>query len=154
MHLALPKQKTVAEQLRPAVITGVLVFIGAMVIPVHYPVHVYSGKIIPSIVTPTEVADVRWTQDWRELCPVTVTREFVGSDGFTKTATPYLLEPPKTKGISPYEGKVTIPALPDGSAYYQSKIEPHCPIDVVWQRKYYTPQVPIVVVPKTPAGPR
>lgn len=154
MQIALPRQKTVVEQLWPAAITAVLVLIGFWIIPVQYPVKVSAGQISPAVTTPAQKAEVSWTQDWRQLCAVTVTREFIGSDGFTKTAAPYELQPPKKTGVSPYRGPVTIPTLPDGPASYRSKIEPHCWIDTVWQRRYYTPEIPIVVVQKTPVGPR
>lgn len=139
----------------PALVALVVVAVGVLVIPTGYPVKVTDGKITPPIAAPTQKAAVQWTQDWRELCPVTITREFLGSDGFPKTAAPYELQPPKKTGVSPYNGYVTIPALPEGQAYYRSKIEPHCRFDALWQRAYYTPQIPVFIGQKMPpAGPR
>lgn len=156
MHMALPmpKRRTLLEQIQPATVAVILVVIGTILIPIHYPVHVSDGKMVPDIVRPAEVAQVKWTQNWNTLCPVTVTREFVGSDGFPKTALPYELKPPLKTGVSPYEGKVIIPGLPVGPASYRSKIEPHCWIDAIYQRHYYTPEIHIQMLAALPSGPR
>lgn len=156
MHLALPmpKHKTLLEQRWPAAIAAALVVAGALIIPIHYPVSVYNGKITPDVVTPAEKVDVYWTQNWRELCPVTVTREFVGNDGFKATSASYLLQPPRQTGVSSYNGALVIPQLPAGKAFYRSTIEPHCWIDTVYQRRYKTPEVEVTVVRAAPAGPR
>lgn len=154
MHLALPKRKTILDQVSPGLIAAVLVVAGVLIIPIRYPVQVSNGLIEPGIVRPTEKAEVQWDQDWRELCPVTVTREFVGSDGFKKTAAPYLLQPPRETGKSPYRGLVIIPDLPVGEASYRSIIQPHCWIDAIWQRTYHTPEIRLTMLPPTPAGPR
>lgn len=154
MHLALPTQKTLIEQVRPGLIAVVLVLAGVLLIPVQYPVKVSDGSIEPHVVRPTDKAQVRWEQDWHELCPVTVIREFVGSDGFRKTAAPYLLQPPRQKGKSPYRGPIVIPDLPAGDAFYHSIIQPHCWIDNLWQRTYRTPEIRLTMLPAAPAGPR
>lgn len=154
MHLALPQRKIMFEQVRPAILAIALVAAGTILIPVQYPVQVSQGKIVPDVVRAADDVGVHWVQNWRELCPVTITREFIGSDGFLKTAAPYEMKPPAKTGTSPFNGNVVIPALPDGSASYRSKIEPHCWVDLLYQRHYYTPEVRIVVVQKTPPGPR
>lgn len=154
MHIAIPTQKTLLDQVRPGLIAAVLVVAGALLIPVHYPVQVSNGSIEPGVVRPTEKAEVQWEQNWRELCPVTVTREFVGSDGFKKTAAPYLLRPPRVTGTSPYRGPIVIPDLPAGDATYRSIIQPHCWIDNLWQRTYHTPEIRLTMLPPLPAGPR
>ncbi len=154
MHLALPTHKTVLEQRWPALTAIAVVGLLAFLIPIQYPVYVYNGSIIPSVMRPAEKGEVAWSQDWRELCPVTVTREFTGSDGFRKTSAPYLLQPPKVKGHSTYSGSIVIPDLPAGDAYYHSIIAPHCLIDSIWQRSYKTPEIKITMLPPLPVGPR
>lgn len=154
MPLALPTQKTLFAQFRPAALAVVVVIVAAVLIPVRYPVHVSHGVIKPTITSSGENAEVHWVQDWRELCPVTVTREFIGSDGFRKSGAPYLLQPPRTKGVSPYQGPIVIPGLPAGEATYHAIIEPHCWIDRLWQRSYSSPDVPLMIVPTMPPGPR
>lgn len=154
MHLTLPKQKTLIEQIRPAMIAAALVALGIVFIPVHYPVQVTNGTITPNVGRPADKAEVRWTQEWRDLCPVTITREFVGADGFRITAAPYDYEPPKSKGSFPYVGPLVLPNLPAGPAYYHSVIQPHCWIDRIWQRTYRTPEITLTMIGSTPSGPR
>lgn len=154
MHLALPTHKTFMEQRWPALTAIAVVAALAALIPIEYPVYVYNGSITPSVARPADKGEVAWAQDWRELCPVTVTREFTGSDGFKKTSAPYLLQPPKVKGHSPYRGGIVIPDLPVGDAFYRSLITPHCLIDSIWQRSYKTPEIKITMLPATPPGPR
>lgn len=155
MHLAIPHRKTLIENVNPALAALVAVALGIMVIPVHYPVSVSNGRITPSIARPGDKGEVLWDQDWRELCPVAVTREFIGSDGFRKTGAPYLLQPPREKGRSQYRGPIVIPDLPVGEAVYHSIVQPHCAIDSVWPRSYKTPEIKITMLPPLqPPGPR
>lgn len=154
MHLTVAQRKTLLEQIRPGLAAVALVLAGYFVIPVHYPVVVTNGSITPDVVRPAEKAEVRWLQDWRDLCAVTVTREFVGSDGFRKTAAPYEYPAPKAKGLVPYSGTMIVPELPAGDAYYHSVIQPHCWIDAIYQRSYKTPEIRLTMLPTAPAGPR
>lgn len=156
MHLALPmpKRKTLLEQVWPAGLAVVLVVAGALLIPVRYPVEVSNGSITPAVARGGDKGEVKWDQDWRELCSVTVTREFVGADGFRKTSAPYLLQPPKQTGIATYRGPIVIPDLPVGDAYYHSLIQPHCWIDSIWPRSYRTPEIRLTMLPPAPPGPR
>lgn len=155
MHLALPTHKTFMEQRWPALTALAVVAVLAALIPIEYPVYVYNGSITPNVARPADKGEVAWSQDWRELCSVTVTREFIGSDTFKKTSAPYLLQPPKTTGHSSYRGGIIIPELPAGDAYYHSLIQPHCWIDAIWQRVYKTPEIKITMLPALPSpGPR
>lgn len=155
MHIALPmpKRKTLVERIGPPLSAALLVAVGAMLIPVSYPVYVTNGKITPDVVTAAEPVKVYWLQNWKQLCPVTVTREFIGNDGFKVTAAHYDLQPPDKKGISDYHGTLIVPTLPVGKAYYRSTIEPHCWIDLLYQRSYKTPEVEVAVVKAPPSGP-
>ncbi len=154
MHLALPRQKTLYEQASPAGLAIALFVAGVLIIPIHYPVQVTQGRISPNVVRPAEKAQVSWIQNWRELCPLTITREFVGSDGFRATAAPYEFLPPEAKGLYPYSGTMVVPTLPPGETSYHSTITPHCWIDKVWQRSYRTPEIRLTMLPASPAGPR
>lgn len=154
MHLALPHRKTLIEQINPALAALAVIAVGVVIIPVHYPVIASDGRIDPSIVRPAEMGEVHWKNHWFELCPVTVTREFIGSDGFRKTAAPYVLQPPPQKGPAPFDGPIIIPDLPAGQTGYQATIQPHCWIDAIWQRVYKTPEIKITMLPALPpAGP-
>ncbi len=150
----MPKQKTMLENLAPALFACALFAAGAAIIPVHYPVKVTNGTITPAVVRPADKVEVGWLQDWRDLCDVTITREFIGSDGFRKTAAPYEYRAPKAKGLMPYTGPMIVPDLPAGDAFYHSTIQPHCWIDRVWQRSYKTPEIRLTMIPAAPAGPR
>lgn len=158
MHLALPSQKTrktMAEQLRPALVAAAAVAVGVLLIPVGYPVHVTNGAILPHVARPGDRGEVRWDQNWTHLCPVTVTREFVGADGFKNTAAPFDLAPPDAKGVSTYRGPIVLPNLPAGDAYYHSIIRPHCWVDrLIWQREYRTPEIRVTMLPAIVSGPR
>lgn len=158
MLIALPRiphRKTLTEQFWPAVLAMVVVLIGATLIPIHYPVHVSQGQITPDIVHPGEKVQVRWRQDWHDLCPITVQREFVGADSFKKTSATLLYEPPAEKGWFPYTGEIVVPELPAGEAYYHSVITPHCWVDrLIWQRSYRTPDIAVTIVKPVPPGPR
>ena len=152
MRLALPKPKTIVEQLTPALIAVAVVALGTVLIPTRYPVEVSNGVINPHIVRPGDVVEIRWRQEWRRLCPLTVTREFVGVDGFKKTSTRMTFEAPSRTGVHEYSGHLVVPDLPVGAAYYHSLVEPHCLVDLFWQRSYRTPEVPITVAAGTPSG--
>lgn len=155
MQIAMPTQKTLAEQLRPAMLAAALVLAGVLLIPIGYPVHVSNGAIVPAVARPGDKGEVRWDQNWTHLCPVTVVREFVGADGFKSTSAPYLLDPPAAKGYSVYRGPIVIPNLLPGEASYHSIIRPHCWVDrLIWQREYRTPEIRMTLLPTTPPGPR
>lgn len=154
MHLSVTQQKTLLDQVRPGLAAVALVAAGYFFIPIHYPVVVTNGSITPNVVRPADKAEVHWMQDWRDLCPLTITREFVGADGFKKTAASYEFSAPKEKGLVPYSGTMIVPDLPVGDAYYHSVIQPHCWIDKVWQRTYRTPEIRLTMIPALPTGPR
>lgn len=154
MHLTLPQKKTLLEQATPGIVAVGLVLAGYLFIPVHYPVQVTNGSITPGIVRPGDKVEVRWLQDWRDLCPLTITREFIGADGFRKTAAPYDYPAPKAKGPIPYTGTMVVPDLPVGNAYYHSVIQPHCWLDRIWQRNYRTPEITLTMISAKVAGPR
>ena len=155
MHLALPRQKTLVDQVRPALAAVAVALVGIIFIPVAYPVRVSNGSITPDVARPGDKVDVQWLQDWRELCSITITREFIGSDGFRKTAAPYEYAAPKEKGPIPYSGPMVIPELPVGDAYYHSVIQPHCWVDRLYQRSYKTPEIRLTMIrAAAPVGPR
>lgn len=154
MHLALPTHKTMLEQTGPGLLAALVVLAGFVLIPVHYPLHVTEGRITPDIVRPGDQVKIEWRQEWRDLCPITVTREFVGADSFRKIAATLENQPPKARGVIPYSGTLVVPDLPPGDAFYHSVIQPHCWIDALWQRTYRTPEVAVMVVKATPPGPR
>lgn len=155
MNLALPHRKTLIEQINPAIAAFAMVMVGIIVIPVHYPVIPSKGHITPNIVRPMERAEVHWKQHWYDLCPVTVTREFIGSDGIQKVGVPYVLQPPQIKGDTPFDGTIIIPDLPPGETGYQATLQPHCWIDAIWQRVYKTDEIKITMLPALPpSGPR
>lgn len=117
-----------------------------MIIPIHYPVAFSDGTIKPDTVRAGDEVHVVGLQDWRYLCRVTVTREFVGSDGFKKTSAPMVFDPPNEVGMIKFRGPVTIPELPEGRATYHIVVQPHCWVDGVWQRSYRTPDIAVTIV--------
>lgn len=150
----MPRQKTVLSNLGPAAAALAVVGVLYFVIPLQEPVDITNGIITPEVARPGERVAVFWTQDWRKLCSIKVTREFVGSDGFKKIAASFVYEPPKKTGITPYKSEMVVPDLPAGQAYYHSVLEPNCLVDKLWQRSYKTPNVPLTIVAATPPGPR
>lgn len=152
MHVAVSKRRS--EQLLPAAIAAALVLIGALAIPVSYPLEITNGYASPRVTRPGDKIEIDWRQDWRQLCPITVTREFVGADGFKTTAVRLEVQPPEFPGVMQRAAYIVVPSLPAGQAYYHADIEPHCWIDALWQRKYRTPDIGLTILPAIPAGPR
>lgn len=141
-------KKTLIAQIAPALIAISLTVAGAFLIPVHYPLQIDNGKFTPDKGKEGDRVEVSWRQEWRELCPITVTREFVGGeDGFKRTQAPVEFDPPEQKGQRYSHGTLVIPAgLPAGRAYYRAIIEPHCWVDKVWQRSYSTPNITLTII--------
>lgn len=105
------------------------------------PLTMTEGTITPAIVKPGDHATVSWVQDWDDLCSVTVTREIIGADGWSRKALSYELKPPEKIGATRFSGPLIIPRGESGAAKYRALIQPHCFFDKFWQRSYYTPTI-------------
>lgn len=157
----LPSKKTVVRTLleqAPGAIIGIalLGFLGWLIPTTSQPMVPSNGVIAPNVVRPGDKVKVDWSQQWDELCPLKITREFVGSDDFKAPGVTFVVDPPPTRGTHyPTPRDLWIPKLPTGPAYYQSTIEPLCPWDIlVHQRKYHSPPIKVLVLPPLEPGPR
>lgn len=158
MHLAVPHRseisKAFSENWRPAAIAGLFALIAIVLIPTSEPVNVSNGKVTPNVVSPGDFATIDWHQTWNQLCPITVTREFVGYDEVKLTMAKMDRDPPPTLMSVDRSGVIVVPHLPPGHAVYRATIEPHCWFDtIIYQRSYKTPDIGFMVVSRPPPGP-
>lgn len=104
------------------------------------PVFMEVTSVTPSVVRPGDTVTITWRQHWTKLCPITVTRQIIGSDSFVKNSVQIEEIPPPEVGSVQQSFTFVMPHMPSGDAFYRKTFEPHCGVlDHFLPRKISSP---------------
>lgn len=114
------------------------------------PLILSEARVPSGTVEPGQVVVVDWLQEWKRLCPGTVTRELTTSHGEVKKFRPFNIEPPKEVGAKSQPSSIYIPnSTHDGPATMQSTISFRCNfLNDFWPLIVKAPPVTIQVASK------